>query len=43
MFANLKELVQSMPPEEVCREYLAKQRCLMERQYVLIVTVVSVM
>lgn len=26
MFTNLKELVQSMPTEEVCREYLAKQR-----------------
>jgi transposase-like protein len=26
MFSNLKELVQSMPSEEVCRGYLAKQR-----------------
>ena len=26
MFTNLKELVESMPTEEVCREYLAKQR-----------------
>ena len=26
MFTNLKELVQSMPTEDVCREYLAKQR-----------------
>jgi transposase-like protein len=26
MFTNLKELIQSMPSEDVCREYLAKQR-----------------
>lgn len=26
MFTNLKELVESMPTEEICREYLAKQR-----------------
>lgn len=26
MFSNLKELVESMPTEQVCREYLAKQR-----------------
>lgn len=26
MFTNLKELVESMPTEAVCREYLAKQR-----------------
>lgn len=26
MFTNLKELIESMPTEEICREYLAKQR-----------------
>ncbi|HKB43587.1 MAG TPA: IS1595 family transposase, partial [Chitinophagaceae bacterium] len=26
MFNNLKELIESMPTEQVCREYLAKQR-----------------
>lgn len=26
MFTNLKELIESMPTEQVCREYLAKQR-----------------